>query len=71
MQRREPFVQEEPARGGYDAAVADAARGVEIQDRLEELDRATRAWVRAHPIASVVLVAAAGFVVGRVASRSL
>ena len=49
------------------SASQDAIAGVEEQ--IAEIDERTRSFVREHPMASLALAVATGFVVGRIASR--
>lgn len=42
-----------------------------LRANLEEADRWTRHFVREHPVVSVAVAAAAGFLVGRIAARYL
>lgn len=54
-----------------DASASQSTRdGAEaLRARLESADRWTRRFVREHPVASIAVVAAAGFIVGRIAAR--
>jgi ElaB/YqjD/DUF883 family membrane-anchored ribosome-binding protein len=69
---REQHVANDSLEEGYEAVAETAAENLEeLRQRLEEADAQARAFVREHPIASVAIAAAAGFVIGRIAARYL
>lgn len=53
------------------STMEDVARGIDsAAASLEGLDRRVRSYVDAHPFVAVGIAAAAGFLLGRLASRS-
>jgi len=56
---------------GDATAMDDITRGIDSSAAsLEDLDRRIRPWIDAHPFVTVGLAAAAGFLLGRLVSRS-
>jgi len=61
-----------PSAGNGDwTATEDITRGVDsAAASLKDLDRRLRPWIDAHPLVAVGLAAAAGFLIGRLVSRT-
>ena len=59
------------AGNGDGTATEDITRGLDsAAASIGDLDRRLRPWIDAHPFAAVGLAAAAGFLLGRLVSRS-
>ena len=57
--------------GNGDWTKEDITRGLDsAAASLEDLDRRLRPWIDAHPFVAVGLAATAGFLLGRLVSRS-
>lgn len=65
-------IHEERERGPDPGPEAqETEREGALRASLEEADRWTRHFVREHPVASIAVAAAAGFLAGRIAARYL
>ena len=63
--------EKQGAGNGDWTATEDITRGLDsAAASLEDLDRRLRPWIDAHPFVAVGLAAAAGFLLGRLVSRS-
>jgi ElaB/YqjD/DUF883 family membrane-anchored ribosome-binding protein len=56
---------------GYSASDSYGEGFDQLQDRAHQMDQRVRTFVGRHPIPSIAIAAAAGFLIGRIASRIL
>jgi len=64
------FAGNEPVTERMEEVVEGMADDLEaLRERARDLETQARVFVREHPIASIAIAAAAGFVIGRIATR--
>jgi ElaB/YqjD/DUF883 family membrane-anchored ribosome-binding protein len=62
--------RDEPVAERMDEVVDELGDEIEaLRARARDLEAHARTFVREHPIASIAIAAAAGFVIGRIAAR--